>query len=503
MKKFIALLMAAVMVLAMAVTATADAASDTLRIRIPDSFATLDPQGWALDTDRMLCRQVYEPLVDVHDDTTENLILATGYTISEDGKSYTFSLQEGVTFSNGDPMTASDVKFSIERAKNSSYLSSMLTLVESVTADDAANTVTVTMPTAAPGLIEGLAYVYIVNQSFVEANEDETGFLGFKTCGTGPYVLKDYTQDVSLTFEKNPTYWGTPANIGTLEFLLVIDENTALTAFQAGELDVAKFVTSSQNWANLKANPAAATVELATNHVTYFIFNMNQAPFDNLLVRQAIACAASRDDMIIFSMDGFASPAYTVATPLMTGYAEIEPSCTYDPDRAAALLAEAGYPNGQGLEFELQTLAGTYFEDCAVALQGSLQMLGINCNVVPLEANTLIANGMGGSFQMLTLGQTNTYDMNWIATYYASENIGSLNMAQYSNPEIDAKIAEAQICTNPEARIAMYKEILETADAACAYLPVFNKTMCVGWNANLDYVHTVHEVQNYALASWK
>ncbi|MDO4492495.1 MAG: ABC transporter substrate-binding protein [Clostridia bacterium] len=503
MKRFFALLMAAAMVLAMAVSATATAADDTLRIRVNDSFATLDPQGWALDTDRMLCRQVYEPLVEYADDTTELFVLASGYTISDDGKSYTFALRSGVNFSNGDPMTASDVKFSIERAKNSAYLSSMMTLIESVVADDAANTVTVTMPTAAPGLIEAMSYVYVVNQDWVEQNADETGALGVKTCGTGAYMLKDFTQDVSVTFEKNPGYWGTPANIANLQFMLVTDENTALTAFQAGELDVAKFSTNSQNWAGIKSNAAFTTAELATNHVTYFVFNMNQAPFNDVRVRQAIACAANREDMILFAMDGFGAPTYSVVTPYMTGYAEIEPSCNYDLDRAAALLAEAGYPNGAGLSFELQTLAGSYFEDCAVALQGALQMLGIDCTVTPLEANTLIGNGMSGSFQMLTIGQSNTYDMNWLSTYYGTESIGALNMAQYSDAAVDEKMAAAAVCTDAEARVAMYKDILTTVDAACAYLPLFNKTLCVAWNANLDYAHSVHQVPNYAVASWK
>ncbi|MDD6188781.1 MAG: ABC transporter substrate-binding protein [Clostridiales bacterium] len=509
-KKMLAFLMAALMLVSLAAcgskntqgsngtNSTNGTAKTELNVRIPDAFSTLDPHGWNLDSDFRLCYQIYEPLYAVDDATNEIPVLATGYTISEEGTSYVFTIRDDVYFTNGDKLSASDVKFSIERAKASAYLAQDVATVDTVEADDAANTVTVNLTEPTPGLIEGLSYVLIANKKFVEENQDENGLLGFKACGTGPYMLKEYTQDVSVTMEANPNYRdGAPA-IPTLKFHLIVDENTALTAFQAGEIDIARLNTT--NWNNLKADSNYQTAELTTNHVTYIIMNVQKAPFDNQLVREAIACAVNREDMIAMVMDGQAKPTYTVVTPLMVGYAEIEPDYTYNTERAKELLAQAGYPNGLDVG-EIQALSGTYFADAAVVLQQQLAEVGITCTISNLEANTLIANCMGGNFGMATMGQTNTYDMSWFATYYTTENIGGMNMAQYSNADIDAKIEAANICMDPKERIAMYKEIMETLDEECIYLPLYNKVTCMAWAKGLNYTPTVR-MESYSRCSW-
>ena len=474
------------------------AETSNLNIRIPDAFSTLDPHNWSLDTDFTLCFQIYEPLYEVDDETNEHPVLATDYTVAEDGMSYTFTLRDDAYFTNGEKLSASDVKFSIERAKASAYLSTNVATVDTIDADDEGNTVVIHLTEPTPGLIEGLSHVLIVNQKFVEENQDENGMLGFNTCGTGPYMLKDYVQDVSVTMEANPDYREGEPSIKTLTFHLILDENTALTAFQAGELDIARFSTSA--WDTLKSDEKFGTAELTTNHVTYMVMNLNQAPFDDPLVREAIACATNRDDMIAMAMDGMATPTYTLVTSLMAGYAEIDPDYTYDPERARELLAQAGYPDGLDIG-EIQTPSGTYFEDATVVLQQQLAAVGITCTITGMEINTLVNNAMTGNFGMLSIGQTNTYDMSWLSTYYGTEHIGSMNMAGYSNPDVDAKLQEASTCMDPEERISLYHDLLEQLDEECIYLPLYNKTLCVAWNANLNYNPTVR-AESYADVSW-
>ena len=475
-------------------------AKDVLNIRIPDAFSTLDPQGWSLDSDFRLCYQIYEPLYRVDDQTNEIPVLAESYTVSDDGLSYVFKLRSDVNFANGEKMTASDVKFSIERAKNSAYLQSNVTTVDTVDADDANNTVTVHLTEPTPGLIEGLSYVLIVNQKFVEENQDENGSLGFNACGTGPYMLKEYTPDVSVTMEANPNYRGEAPAIKNLKFFLIADENTAMTAFQAGELDIARFANAS-NWDSLKADPNYQTTELTTNHVTYMIMNTKKAPFDDPLVREAISYAVNRDDIIAMTLNGLGTPAYTLATSMMIGYPETEPAYTYDPEKAKQLLAEAGYPDGLDIG-EIQTLSGTYFEDVAVVMQQQLAAVGITSSISALEANALISNAMGGNIGMAAMGQSNTYDMSWLSTYYGTENIGSMNMAQYSDPQVDEMLKEANTEMDAEKRISLYKDILDKVDKEAVYIPLFNKTQCVAWAGNLNYTPSVR-MENYASCSFK
>lgn len=469
-----------------------------LNIRIPDGFSTLDPDNWTLDSDCRMCYQIYETLYALADDNSEVPVLATGYTVSDDGLTYVFTLRDGVTFSNGDKLTATDAAYSIERAKSSAYLSSNVSTVDTAVADDAAGTVTVTLTTPTPGLISGLSYIMIVDKAYTEANKDANGLLGFNACGTGPYMLKDYTQDVSVTLEANPNYWGEAPSIQTLNFLLIVDENTALSAFEAGELDLSRFATPG--WTQLKADTNYNTAELTTNHVTYLILNTQKAPFDNEQVRQAIACALNRDDIITMAMDGLATPTYTVVTPLMVGYAEIEPQFTYDTARAKELLTQAGYPDGLDIG-EIATLSGTYFDDVAQVVQQQLADAGITATVTGYETNTMISNCLGGNFGMAVMGQTDTYDMSWLATYYNSAYIGAMNMARYSDPEMDDLLNQAGVCMDPDARIALYKTILEKADTVCAYLPLFNKIQCIGWAKGLSYVPSVR-LERYADCSW-
>lgn len=475
-----------------------DDARTDLNIRIPDSFSTLDPQNWTLDSDNRLCQQIYEPLYRLDDSGTEIPVLATAYTIADDGLSVTFTLRDGVSFTNGEALTASDVKFSIERTQKSAYLMSNLTTVSGVEADDAAGTVTVLLSAPTPAIIQNLSYVLVVNQKFVEENQDENGLLGFNACGTGPYMLDNYALDDHITLVSNPDYRDGEAAIKTLNFYLITDENTAVTALQAGELDVARLSTS--NWDAIKADDAFQTTELSSNHVSYLILNTKQAPFDNELVRQAIACAINRDDIISMAMDGRAAATYTVATPFMIGYAEIDPQFTYDPDRAKDLLAQAGYPDGLDIG-EALTLSGSYFADVMEVVQQQLAAVGITCTVTGLEANTLISQCMTGSFGLSILGQTNNFDMSWISTYYGTENIGSMNMAQYSDADVDAQLQEAAVCMDPEARIALYKSILETVDTACPYVPLFNRLQCMAWSSDLNFTPQLRGDYFYA-CSW-
>lgn len=468
---------------------TGGAAKDVLNLRIADAFSTLDPQGWSLDSDFRMCYQIYEPLYRVDDKTNQIPVLAESYDISDDELSYVFHLRDDVTFTNGEKLTATDVQYSIERAKNSSYLQSNVETVDTVDADDAANTVTVHVTKPTPGLIEGLSFVLIVNKKFAEENKDENGMLGFKTCGTGPYMLKEYTPDVSVTMEANPNYRGGVPAIKELKFFLIADENTALTAFQAGELDIATFSNTS-NWETLKSNPNFKTDELTTNHVTYMIMNTEKAPFDNPLVREAISYAVNRDDIIAMAMNGMATPTYELVTPMMVGYPETEPAYQYDPEKAKELLKEAGYPNGLDIG-EIQTLSGSFFEDVAVVVQQQLAAVGITSSISSLEANTLISNAMGGNIGMAAMGQSNTYDMSWLSTYYSTDNIGSMNMARYSNPEVDQMLEAANTEMDPQKRISLYGDILKKVDKEAIYIPLFNRKSCVAWAANLNYTPSV------------
>ncbi|MBQ6544638.1 MAG: ABC transporter substrate-binding protein [Lachnospiraceae bacterium] len=477
---------------------SAGSTKDTLNIRIPDGMATLDPCKWTLDSDFRSIYQVYEPLYRVMDDTTEVPMLATAYEIKDDGLTYVFTLRENVSFSNGDKMTAEDVAFSIMRATESPYLSFYVDMIESAEPDNEAGTVTLHLSAPSPGLIDGLSYVMVMNKKYTEENIDETGSLGYKTCGTGPYVVKEAVQDVSVTMEANPNYWGGTAPIKNLNFRFVTDETQAMNGILAGDLNVARLTTP--NWEDLKKNSAIQTEELVANHITYIIINCTKEPFTDKRVRQALMMATDREAMVEMVMDGLASPAYTVVTPLMIGATQIETKYPYDVEKAKQLLTDAGYPDG--LDIEIQSLADSYFDEAATVWKEQLAEIGVRANITPLDANKLISNGMTLSYDVLTMGQTNSYDMGFINTFFATDQIPDMNMSGFSDPELDALLQDAGTDLDPESRKAKYKTILERVDEECPYIPLFNRLTCVAYSNGLNYKPQVRN-DRFFEASWQ
>ncbi len=255
-----------------------------LNLRISDAFSTVDPHNLSLNSDIMLSRQVYEPLYWINDEGEEIPMLATEYSVSEDGLTWTFQLREGVTFQNGDPLTAQDVVYSYERCFDNAYMQEKVEAIDSVTAPDD-STVEMHLKYQFSPLMEKIAAIGIVSQSFAEANMDDQGLLGFNACGTGAYSVKEAIPDVSITLEAYSGYWGGEAPIKTLNFEQITDETTAVTAFEAGEIDVMSI--PSANWAQISESGQYNTDSRPSNHVVYLIFNTEAAPFDNRELRQA------------------------------------------------------------------------------------------------------------------------------------------------------------------------------------------------------------------------
>ena len=149
--------------------------------------------------------------------------------------------------------------------------------------------------------------------------------------------MAEAVPDVSVTLEAYPGYWGGEPSIKTLHFELITDDTTSITAFEAGELDV--MGVPSANWEEIVSNDAFATSARPSNHVVYLIFNTETEPFNNKELRQAVAYAVNRQDIIDVAADGLASPATSLATSYMFGYTDDHMTYEYNPEKTKELLA--------------------------------------------------------------------------------------------------------------------------------------------------------------------
>lgn len=468
-----------------------------LNLRISDAFSTVDPHNLSLNSDIMLSRQVYEPLYWINDEGEELPMLATEYSVSEDGLTWTFQLREGVTFQNGDPLTAQDVVYSYERCFDNAYMQEKVEAIDSVTAPDD-STVEMHLKYQFSPLMEKIAAIGIVSQSFAEANMDDQGLLGFNACGTGAYSVKEAIPDVSITLEAYSGYWGGEAPIKTLNFEQITDETTAVTAFEAGEIDVMSI--PSANWAQISESGQYNTDSRPSNHVVYLIFNTEAAPFDNRELRQAIAYAINREDIIAVAADGLADPATSLATSYMLGYTEDHMTYEYDPEKAKELLAEAGYPDGLDIG-SMKTMSGSYFEKVMQVVQSQLAEIGITSTIEGMDGNSLVEDCITGNFTLADMGQNLSLDYDFLKTYFNEEYINGLNMARVSDSQIQELFEQGASTTDREERLAIYQEIEDLTQELCAYVPLYNLQTTTAWNKDLNYTPSVTGVL-YKDCSW-
>lgn len=468
-----------------------------LNLRIGDAFSTVDPHNLSLNSDIMLSRQVYEPLYWINDEGEEIPMLATEYSVSEDGLTWTFQLREGVTFQNGDPLTAQDVVYSYERCFDNAYMQEKVEAIDSVTAPDD-STVEMHLKYQFSPLMEKIAAIGIVSQSFVEANMDDQGLLGFNACGTGAYSVKEAIPDVSITLEAYSGYWGGEAPIKTLNFEQITDETTAVTAFEAGEIDVMSI--PSANWTQISESGQYNTDSRPSNHVVYLIFNTEAAPFDNRELRQAIAYAINREDIIAVAADGPADPATSLATSYMLGYTEDHMTYEYDPEKAKELLAEAGYPDGLDIG-SMKTMSGSYFEKVMQVVQSQLAEIGITSTIEGMDGNSLVEDCITGNFTLADMGQNLSLDYDFLKTYFNEEYINGLNMARVSDSQIQELFEQGASTTDKEERLAIYQEIEDLTQELCAYVPLYNLQTTTAWNKDLNYTPSVTGVL-YKDCSW-
>ena len=424
-------------------------------------LASLDPH---VDTDagtRDVVFNLYEGLVKPTSDGGFITAVASDYTISDDAKTYTFTLRDGITFHDGTPVTIEDVKYSIDRyAEIQGESSAFSSLVDSVEVQDD-KTLVVNLKESYSEFLPMMT-IAIIPQS----NEDPAG----NPIGTGPFKYVSYTPGQNLELEKYDGYWqeGVPS-LDSVEFKFIADVDTAFVELQAGTIDILKYLTSAQAET---LGDDYNIVQGSMNLVHAMYLNSAYEPLSKTEVRQALCYAVDRDAINNFIFGGKSHIIGSHMIPAMSKYYEPEAETvySYDPEKAKELLADAGYADGFDLEI---TVPSSYSQhvDSAQIIADELSQVGINVTLNQVEWSTWLQDVYkGGNFQATVIGFDGTLaPSDWLKKYVTDD---AKNFMHYSNTEYDDVFNTAYTTVDDDVKVENYKkaQMILAEDAAAVYI---------------------------------
>ncbi len=443
---------------------------------------TLDPHRQYEISPPQIMRAAYETLVTPGDQgrslTKLEPLLAESYTISPDGKVYTFTLRRGVRFHTGAVMTAADVVFSYRRLGNLKDNPAWLQTdhVERIEAVDG-STVRIALkePNAAFLSILTSPNFAVVDAKAVQAhsgtdaaNADKadkaTDWLDQNSAGTGPFVLKKWTRGVEVVLERNGAYWRQPSTLGRIVIRDIPDPATQLGQIARGDVAIAQSLDADLI-ARFRRSGRGQVVEGNTLDMTYLAMTTNvtiSSPLAERRVRQAIAYAIDYDGIINGLMRG---SAVQIPSIIPVGLLGTEPALALKRDvaRAKVLLQEAGYPNGFSIKMVYPTrvlVGGLSAETLATKLQADLAQIGVSLQLEPRETVAWRADYRAGKLAMTIADWTPDFaDSHGWAIPFAVSGASAAKRVYYDNPRAGALATEAGRISDPGRRAELYRNL--------------------------------------------
>ncbi|NMA34863.1 MAG: peptide ABC transporter substrate-binding protein [Clostridiaceae bacterium] len=497
MKRKVALLMSLILVFSMVLTACSGAKKpDMLVVHVGPDPDTIDPALNSAVDGATLISHAFEGLMILDKDGVPREGQAKSYKVSDDGTTYTFTLRDGLKWSDGQPIKASDFVYAWNRAiapETAADYEYIFDIIEgydegklNVTAPDD-KTLVVKLKAPVPYFLELCAFptFFPVRQDIIEQYDEAWAVEPASYIGNGPYKMTEWVPGSHMIFARNENYW----NYGALgpdkiKFVLMEDDNAVKSAFENGE------ILFADAWPNDEIDAWRDKPEF---HIegqlgTYYVsFNVTKPPLDNPKVRKALTLAVDRQWICENIGKAGQQPA---GAYVPTGLSDADPTKEfrevggdyYDPSGAAyeknleeakKLLAEAGYPNGEG--FPTLTYIyneGTGHQMIGEALQDMWKKIGVNVTLESQEWNTFLNTRKNGDYYIARNG--------WLADYNDPITFldmwvtgGGNNDAQWSNEEYDALITKIKTETDAKERFKMMHQAEDIIFAESMLCPIY------------------------------
>ncbi|ADO48871.1 nickel ABC transporter substrate-binding protein [[Enterobacter] lignolyticus] len=479
-------------------TSAAYAARDEIATAWPVNVGPLNPH---LYTPNQMFAQsmVYEPLVKYQADGSVKPWLAKSWTHSADGKTWVFTLRDDVTFSNGEPFdaraAAENFRAVLDNRKRHAWLELANRIVDAKALSK--SELQITLKSAYYPFLQELSlprpFRFIAPSQF-KNNETMNGIQA--PIGTGPWVLKASKPNQYDVLVRNDRYWGEKPQIRQVTVKVIPDPTTRAVAFETGDIDLLygnEGLLPLDTFARFSQNPAYRTQLSSPIETVMLALNSAKAPTDELAVREALNYAVNKKSLIDNALYGTQQVADTLFSPAVP-YADIglKPR-QYDPQRANALLEQAGWvrpagkaireKNGQPLRIALAFIGtDALSKSMAEIIQADMRQVGVEVALIGEEESSIYARQRDGRFGMI-------FNRTWGAPYDPHAFLSSMRVPSHADyqaqqgladkPVIDKKISEVLETTDETQRQALYRDILTRLHNDAVYLPISYISMMV------------------------
>ena len=487
---------------ASALASAQPAAAKALRIASAFDPQTMDPHGLTLLYHTRVVHQIYESLVGRDEQFKLEPALATSWQMTGP-TTWRFKLRPGVSFHDGAPFTADDAVFSIERAlAPPSQRSFQLKGVSAVRKVDAL-TLDIVMDAPDAVLPEKLQFIAMMNKAWCEKhgvvkaqdfNGKQETFTVRNANGTGMMKLERYEPDVKVTLKAHAAWWGRAdkrsGNLGEVSFIAIRSDATRLAALSSGEVDVV-LDPPYQDIGRLKADSRITLSQVADIGQQYLTFDQardelegsdvkGRNPFKDLRVRRAVYHAVNVPLIIDKVLRGQAVPTGAFMSTLVDGSpAELDKRLPFDPARAKALLAEAGYPNGFAVTLDCVNVA--WRENVCQAAAAMLTQVGIRTTLRSSPTNQFFPKLSQGTAAFVEYGWSPSPDawasLNALFRTFDKSGLGTFNAGRYSNPKLDGLIDGLRVEPDPTRRRALVATVLRLVADDLPYIPLYRRTL--------------------------
>jgi peptide/nickel transport system substrate-binding protein len=422
-------------------------------------------------------QNVYQGLVRIDRDGRVQPQLAESWTIAPDGLTYTFKLRTDVRFQNGVRFDSGVAKFTLDRARAAESTNPQKQYYTTITAIDvpASDTLVLHLAASFGDLLFRLGSPSAVMVEPSTAADDKTN-----PVGTGPFKLKTWVKGDRVELVRDPNFWDKSKKIAleNITFRFISDQQAQVAGMESGDVDAFPEMGAPELFGRFQSNPRFAAVIGTSELKAVAGMNCERKPFDDVRVRRALMMAVDRNLLIKAVSSGLGDPIGSHYTANDPGYIDLTGVLPYDPKKAKALLAEAGYPNGIAFSFKTPQMA--YASRSAEVLQSMFADIGVTMSIVPTEfpAKWISEVYKAGDYDMTIVAHAEPMDIG----IYAKDGY----YFHYKNPTFNKVVSEAEHTTDGAARNKLYGDAQKILadDVPALFLYVLPKLGV--WNAKLE-----------------